>query len=171
MFVEPGEKRGCVVPLNNAMKALNLTGVDTIGFINDDMEFVEKDWERQLLAVRDAGAKVIFGERNKTSAGMGNFPFIDARMPAALGFLAPPHMVHLYVDDFWQEVGRQLNSITYLEKPIIIHNHPIHGKRQWDDLTKELNSPERYHEDYIGYSRYMSLDFQTDMVKIREALK
>ena len=157
--------RGCVWPLNMA----ELTDAGTVAMIGDDIEFRDKFWEEKVVAARKK-ALVVFGDRGQTLTGFGNHPFFDARIPKALGFVAPATLQHLFVDDFYQEVGRQLSSLSYIEAGIF-HNHPSTGGREWDQLTQGLNSPTSYKQDCLAYSRYMTLQFQKDLAKIKAVLR
>ena len=51
----------------------------------------------------------------------------------ALGYMAPPTLQHLFVDNVWYAWGRN-TSMKYLEETHIEHMHPIAEKAEWDDV-------------------------------------
>jgi hypothetical protein len=159
-------ERGCVWPLNHATIPKDCA---TLALLGDDIEFRDKDWEEKILTARQK-SKVVFADRNPTATGYGNHCFWDARITRALGFVAPPALRHLYVDDFYQEIGRQLHSLFYVDAGLE-HIHPARGLREWDKLTHQLNQPALFYRDLLAFSRYCSLELKDDLRKIREALR
>lgn len=88
----------------------------------------------------------------------------------ALGWMVPPGLKHLYVDNAAKNIGQGLQSIRYLDAVHIEHVHPITGKAEWDDLYREGNSAEVEHEDFITYGRWLA-QIEADLRKIRTATR
>ena len=158
--------RGIVNPLNSCEI---WPGYATLSIIGDDMEFRDKDWEAKILAAREKSL-IVFGDENPTCTGKGNHVFFDARIPAALGYIAPPNLQHLFTDDFYQELGRRLGSLAYVDAGLY-HNHPALGRRPWDALTRELNQPEMYERDRKAFRRWCAMEMPAALAKIKEAVK
>ena len=73
----------------------------------------------------------------------------------ALDGMVPPDMIHLYLDNFWLRLGKDLGAISYLEDVIIEHMHPAAGKGEWDAGYKEVNASEVYDADRIALDTYL----------------
>jgi hypothetical protein len=64
-----------------------------------------------------------------------------------LGYMAPPELVHMYVDNWWLALGRGARCIRYAPDVVVEHLHPAAGKAEWDDGHKRVNAPEMYRRD------------------------
>lgn len=71
-----------------------------------------------------------------------------------LGYMTPPGMAHLYVDNVWLELGHAIDRITYLEDVVVEHMHPAAGKGEWDDLVRDANSHDAYLADRRVFDRW-----------------
>ena len=69
--------------------------------------------------------------------------------------MVPPDMVHLYLDDFWLRLGRDLNAIKYLPEVILEHLHPIAGKAEWDEGYRAVNAQDVYDADREALKTYL----------------
>jgi hypothetical protein len=85
----------------------------------------------------------------------------------ALGYFCPPGLIHMYLDNFWAELGRGANCLAYRGDVIIEHMHPLAGKAEVDagyDEVWPLMEPDaerwRY---YVGSGRLAA-----DIEKVRE---
>lgn len=142
-------------------------GPDVIGFMGDDHRPHTQGWDR---LVEDAltwqgsgvayGDDLIHGERLPTAA------FISAELIHRLGYMVPPGLVHLYLDNFWLELGRA-TKLHYLPVAVFEHLHPIAGKAQWDTGYAEVNSPEMYAADQAEFERFMREDWPNDKERLR----
>jgi hypothetical protein len=88
-----------------------------------------------------------------------------------LGWMVPPGMIHLYLDDFWRRLGSDLDRLVYLPDVVIEHMHPHAGKGVWDDRYQEVNSAEMYAHDGTILQRYLGTDWPTDRARLRTRLR
>jgi hypothetical protein len=72
--------------------------------------------------------------------------------------MVPPEMIHLYLDNFWMQLGQDLNAMTYLDDVILEHMHPIAGKAQWDEGYRAVNAEEVYSADKQALDDYLASD-------------
>jgi hypothetical protein len=161
--------RGMTEPLNWAAMqlvdqadALMALGHDTIIRTQDWMFRVEEWVGRKAVIYPDDG---IQHERLPTSA------WLDARVVKALGYMAPPSIRHLYIDNFWHTLGCNLNSIKYLPDVLFEHIHPCVGKRAWDETTGALNTREAYLAGKDQFLAYMCSLFFRDLDKAKAAMQ
>jgi hypothetical protein len=88
----------------------------------------------------------------------------------AVGYMAPPKLVHLYMDNYWMILGSRLGSLWYFDKVIVEHLHPVAGKVAWDEQYREVNSDEIGNADRAELHRYMEEEFAGELEKITKAL-
>ena len=80
--------------------------------------------------------------------------------------MAPPTLIHLYMDNFWKALGQDLGNLVYRGDIIIEHLHPIAGKAANDAGYIEVNSAEVYTKDAVAFDRYLRDQFAQDLRKI-----
>ena len=88
-----------------------------------------------------------------------------------LGYMVPPSIRHLYVDNFWLQLGRKLGRLKYLDGVIVEHMHPGAQKADWDEGYTRVNEQGMWDADKKAYRKYMAARFQTDLAKLRPLLR
>lgn len=136
-----------------------------IGFLGDDHRPRTKVWDEKVIdALRNNnvvyGNDLLQGERLPTAV------FLRSGIITDLGYMAPPSLIHLYLDNFWLELGRA-TSIKYLPDVIIEHLHPMAGKAEWSDSYREVNDQELYDRDQKAFQKYMETQFSADVEKVQ----
>jgi hypothetical protein len=91
---------------------------------------------------------------------------MSASIVRAIGYMAPPELIHMYMDNFWKALGQDLGHLIYRSDVIIEHLHPLVGKSQNDAGYMEVNSPEIYSKDVVAFDRYLRDRFVHDLQKI-----
>lgn len=86
-----------------------------------------------------------------------------------LGFMAPPILKHLFMDNFWLDLGNATKSIHYFENVILEHMHPILEKSSVDKVY--LDSWGLFEEDKASYEKYKESDFIKDVEKVMNMYK
>jgi hypothetical protein len=157
-LVYPREGKGMAKPLNKAANELAYR-YDFLAFMGDDHRPRTQGWD---IAIQEElsklGTGLAYGNDLIQGAGLPTAVFMTADIVRTLGGMVPPNMIHLYLDNFWLELGRDLNAIAYREDVIIEHLHPIAGKAQWDEQYREVNAQEVYSADAIAFKQYMASD-------------
>lgn len=157
-LVYPREGKGMAKPLNKAANELAYR-YDFFAFMGDDHRPRTQGWD---IAIQEElsklGTGLAYGNDLIQGAGLPTAVFMTADIVRTLGGMVPPNMIHLYLDNFWLQLGRDLNAITYREDVIIEHLHPIAGKAQWDDNYREVNAQEVYSADELAFKEYMASD-------------
>ena len=81
------------------------------------------------------------------------------------GGMVPPDMIHLYLDNFWMTLGKDLNALRYIPEVVLEHLHPVAGKAEWDDQYREVNAPEVYSADKAALDNYLASDDYRELLK------
>lgn len=159
--------RGVVYPLNYWTRIFK-NDYEYFAFMGDDHRPRTINWDSGLAKVIDMGADIAYGDdlfqgRNLATAGV-----IAGRIVRAFNGMAPDCLQHLYVDNFWMQVGSDLKSLYYCGDVIIEHLHYINGKAVKDELYTVINDPERYKVDGQRLKEYLAGD---EYKSIIESLK
>lgn len=167
----------------NMVKALNVAamavlgddaGFDprALGFIGDDHRFRTKGWDEKMLAelARIRGGWVFANDMGQQWR-IPTQVIVSADIVRTLGWMSPPVLTHLYVDQAWLLLGNALGyeKISYLPSVVIEHMHPAYGKATWDEGHVRVNSAEMYSKDRLAYEEWVQTSFLDDLAKLRAA--
>lgn len=135
-----------------------------IGFMGDDHRPRTYQWDRQVIDALEHN-NVVYGNDLLQGENLPTAVFLRAEIVQKLGYMAPPSLIHLYLDNFWLELGRA-TSIKYLPNVIIEHMHPAVGKAEWTDSYREVNDQALYSTDEFAFRQYMETQFASDLEKL-----
>jgi hypothetical protein len=139
---------------------------DYITFMGDDHRIRTSGWDKIFMrhAKKNTvsyGNDLIQGESLATAA------MLDSNIIRTLGYMAPPKMKHLYLDNFWMELGRRLNTLQYYSDVIIEHMHYSVGKSNADELYEEVNSAAMNDNDKIAWEQYLMYNIADELNKFK----
>lgn len=128
-----------------------------VGFLGDDHRPRSLRWDERLVAaLHDRELAVVYGNDLVQGAALPTAVALDRRIVVELGYMVPPGMLHLYLDNYWKLLGERLGTLTYLADVIIEHAHPTAGRAEWDDGYRENNAPELYAADEAMFRRWIA---------------
>lgn len=127
-----------------------------IAFMGDDHRPRTVGWDAAYLdTLRELGTGMVYGDDLYQGEGVPTQVAMTADIVRALGYMAPPQLVHLFVDNFWLSLGRRAECIRYRPDVVIEHMHPVAGKAGWDEGHKRVNTPEYYARDEAAWLAYI----------------
>lgn len=136
---DPGAS-GMTAPLNWAA-GLYADIYDHVGFMGDDHVPRTPGWDAHVLgALAGDEPRVVYGNDLLQQEALPTAAFMPTRLVRALGWMAPPVLRHLYVDNFWRDLGDELGGLVYLPQVVIEHVHPAAGKTPMDAGYRTVNS-------------------------------
>lgn len=154
--------------LNIAARAAVAEYSFAIGFLGDDHRPRTKGWDAAYLAaLRDLGTGFVYGDDLYQGERLPTQWAMTADIVRALGYMTPPDLWHLFVDDFVRDLGRAAGCIRYLPDVVVEHLHPLAGKAAWDDSYRRSNAPEMYARDGAAYRAYLRDGFLADVAKVK----
>lgn len=166
IFIVERNGKGMARPLNFAARHFQ-NKYRHFAFLGDDHRPRTKNWDVHFINVLDEletglvyGNDLLQGERLPTAVAM------TGNIVKALGGMVPPNMIHLYLDNFWLHLGRDLNAIRYLPDIIIEHLHPAAGKAQWDEGYRTVNAAEIYSADAKAFEDYIASNAYQELLKV-----
>lgn len=166
----------CVHPSRTMVQALNLQAVDTVrdpavfavGFMGDDHCPRTYGWDAAYLAaLREMGTGIVYGDDLLQGPNLPTQCALTADIVRTLGYLCPPPLRHLYVDNFWLQLGRGADCIRYLPDVIVEHRHPLAGKAAWDSGYMRVNDHKVYAEDRAAFTAYAKTGLSGDVDRVR----
>ena len=142
---------------------------DFVGFMGDDSRPRTSGWDEELTGALTAPG-VAYGDDLYAGERLPTAPVITARVITALGYMCPPGIAHLYLDDFWYRLGEDLGNRCYLPDVVIEHLHPVAGKSAWDDGYRERNSAGQYSADQSAFAQFLASRWPADLARLKESL-
>lgn len=142
-----------------------------VGSWGDDHRPRTRGWDDQILgALEDLGSGIAYGDDLLQGEALPTAAHLTSDIIETLGWMTPPGLAHLYVDNFWLDLGRDIDRIRYLPDVVIEHMHPAAGKAEWDDLVRNANTPEAYNADRVAYEAYKRDRMAVDVERLRALL-
>jgi hypothetical protein len=145
---------------------------DAVGFMGDDHVPRTVGWDVELLSeVQRVPGAVVYGDDLLQRQALPTAVLLDSRVVRALGFMAPPGLVHLYLDNFWRDLGLGLGTLRYRPDVVVEHLHPVNGKAEWDDRYAEVNDGSVYAADEETYRTFcVDGGMRSALQRVREVL-
>jgi Glycosyl transferase family 2 len=157
LMVEKNGK-GMAKPLNFAARHY-ANKYRHFAFLGDDHRPRTKNWDVHFInALDELGTGLVYGNDLLQGKNLATAIAMTGDIVRALGGMVPPDMIHLYLDNFWMQLGQDLNAMTYLDDVILEHMHPIAGKAEWDEGYREVNAEEVYSADKKALDDYLASD-------------
>lgn len=148
----------------NAAAVENADKYKYLGFLGDDHRTRTPGWDEKVIASLEKH-NVVYGNDLIWGEGLPTAVFLRSEVVQKLGYMAPPALVHLYLDNFWLTLGRA-TSIEYLPDVIIEHLHPSVGKADWSESYQEVNDQALYAHDEQAFNEYLEKQFVADLEKL-----
>jgi hypothetical protein len=142
-----------------------------IGFMGDDHRPRTVAWDQRYLdALREMSTGIVYGNDLFQGHRLPTQVAMTADIVRAVGYMAPPALRHLFVDNTWLRWGKSLDRIRYLPDVIVEHRHPHAGKAQWDEGYLRVNSGEVASHDEAVFNAYVADGLDADLAKIRAVM-
>ena len=144
---------------------------ETIFFLGDDHLVQTPNWDEYLSkAIAHKGYGLAYGNDLLQGVNLATAVMMSTNLIKPVGYMAPPKLIHLYMDNYWMILGQRLGTLWYFDNVIIEHLHPVAGKTSWDEQYMEANSNEVGNADRQELHRYMEEEFAGELEKITKAL-
>jgi hypothetical protein len=148
------------------------TGYFTVSGIDDDCRVTTDGWDLLLsLPLRAKGYGVSWGNDTIQNGRIPTKWTMTVNIIEALGFVAPPGLIHLFVDDFLARIGKELNSAHYAPNVMMEHHHWLNKKAEMDETYMESASRETWEHDERIWNEYITGQFHEDLHRVKQALK
>lgn len=144
---------------------------ETISFMGDDHLVRTEGWDEKLYeTIRNRGFGIAYGNDLFQGANLPTMVMMSTNIIKELGFMAPPKLIHLYMDNFWKFFGQVLGCLDYRADVIVEHMHYMAGKSQSDAQYLEVNSSDVSNHDAKVFKEYCDNDLKNDAIKVLMAV-
>jgi hypothetical protein len=144
---------------------------ETIFFMGDDHLPSTHQWDHFLSgAIASKGYGLAYGNDLFQGKNLATAVMMSTNIIRSFGFMAPPKLVHLFMDNFWMLLGMDLDAIWYFDDVIIEHLHFLAGKSQIDAGYIENNSNDVGIADRQELARYIESTYQADLARFKESI-
>lgn len=144
---------------------------DIIGFMGDDHLPRTFKWDLEIgVTFAHYGLGVVYGNDLIQGPNLPTAVFMSAAIISSLGYMVPPGLTHMYLDNTWKTWGEGMGRLCYMPNVIIEHLHPIAGKAEWDDRYVEVNAGHQYAADEAAYKNYLASRVAYDIDKLKELI-
>lgn len=153
-----GDRIGLAASLNELAARAERDGVSHIGMFGDDVLPMTPNWDSALVSAIGDQPGVAYGDdglRDKHAPDLPTHYVTQTEVYRKLGYLAPPTIKHLFLDNVARDIGRYLRNFVFV--PVVLkHLHPwAEGEHLHDDTYSEggRNSDIR-HMDRMAYLQW-----------------
>jgi hypothetical protein len=153
-----GDRVGFAASLNELAARAEMHGVSHLGMFGDDVEPISQGWDTALVEALGDDLGVAYGDdglRDKHSPDLPTHYVTQTEVYRRLGYLAPPTIRHLFLDNVARDIGRYLKNFVYV--PVAIpHHHPwAEGEHLHDSTYAEGGrNADLRHADRMAYIRW-----------------
>ena len=136
-----------------------------LAFMGDDHRPRTKGWDTILCDAIGEKPGVAYGDDLLQGVNLPTAVVLSSSIVRKIGYMVPPTLVHMYMDNFWRDFGDKLGNLQYRPDVVIEHLHYLAGKAINDLQYQEVNSSSVYENDRIAYGLYQSGQFDKDIQK------
>jgi hypothetical protein len=168
LMVFPRESKGMARPLNlGVQQLLREHQFSHFAFLGDDHRPRTIRWDQMWIDILQDRGGLVYGDDLFQRENLPTAVGMDGTIAMQLDGMVPDGLIHLYLDNFWKQLGEDLNKLFYLPDCIIEHMHPLIGKAKVDEGYMRVNAPEIYDADRIRFTQYMaSAEYQALLARL-----
>ena len=138
-----------------------------IGFLGDDHRTRTYGWDSIFIEeLNKMKVGVVYGNDLLQGENLATAVAMTSNIVTTLGYFCVPGSIHLFLDNFWMEIGKG-TKIKYLPDVIIEHIHPSAGKSEFDEGYAQANSSSVWAADEATFENYVKNDLHNDLLKLK----
>lgn len=164
------KNRGPISRIINDVSRANATAVAAIGFMGDDHLPLTPGWDIIFNTACSTRICIAYGNDCIQGPNLPTHVVMSSKIISTLGHMVPPTLHHLYLDNYWKDLGNTLGILTYFDHVIIQHLHPVGGTAEWDEGYRRVNAGSMYEHDKNAYDEYTTMKMQFDVYRIRQMI-
>lgn len=130
---------------------------ESIGFMGDDHRPRTPIWDGLMAAqLRKMQGGIVYPNDLYQGENLPTSVLMSSKIIQALGFMCPPGVIHMYLDNFWRDLGKNAGMLRYMRGVIVEHMHPSAGKAEMDEVYSEVNANEQFQADFRAYDDWIN---------------
>ena len=147
----------------NLLATQNADKYEFLSFMGDDHRPRTQGWDKILSDAIGERPGVAYGDDLLQGANLPTAVTMSAEIVRRIGYMVPPVLVHMYMDNFWRDFGVKIGNLQYRADVVIEHMHYLAGKAINDLQYQEVNASHVYEKDRLAYEDYEKTQMQTDV--------
>jgi hypothetical protein len=169
LMIFPRESKGMARPLNlGVQQLLRDSSYSHFAFLGDDHRPRTIRWDQMWIDILQDRGGLVYGDDLFQRENLPTAVGMSGTIARELNGMVPDGLIHLYLDNFWKQLGEDLNKLFYLPDSIVEHMHPLIGKAEVDEGYVRVNAPEIYEADRTRFTQYMaSAEYQALLARLR----
>lgn len=106
-----------------------ISKLDWVGLGCDDLRPQTPGWDKTLLDSINGKNIVTCNDGKQGNLRMAGITVFSGGLLRAMGYMFPPAFWHTYVDNVWEDIGREAACWTYIDSVLIKHDHPFRNQQ------------------------------------------
>lgn len=140
---------------------------DYICFMGDDHLPRTGGWDTKLAEAIGSEPGIAYGNDLLQGENLPTAVVMSSKIIRATGFMSPPNLKHLFLDNYWLAMGQALGNANYLPDVILEHLHYTNGKAEHDERYAAVNNPEMHNGDQAIFAEYLATEFANDVENVK----
>jgi hypothetical protein len=124
-------------------------------------------WDTKLAEAIGDQPGIAYGNDLLQGENLPTAVVMSSKIIRATGFMSPPALKHLFLDNYWLAMGHALENVNYLPDVIIEHLHYTNGKAAHDDRYAAVNTVEMHNGDQAIFAEYLATEFANDVENVK----
>lgn len=142
-----------------------------LGFMGDDHRPRTPGWDQRIIETLEAmGTGIVYGDDLYRGGELATAVFMTSNIVETLGYMVPPGLIHLYIDNAWMALGTGAGVLRYLPEVVVEHMHPAVSKAPWDAGYEEVNSVAMYASDEATYQAWVQHGLPEATEKLKQLI-
>ena len=150
----------------NLLATQNADKYEFLSFMGDDHRPRTQGWDKILSDAIGERPGVAYGDDLLQGANLPTAVTMSAEIVRRIGYMVPPVLVHMYMDNFWRDSGVKIENLQYRADVVIEHMHYLAGKAINDLQYQEVNASHVYEKDRIAYEDYEKTQMDSDVSSV-----
>jgi hypothetical protein len=143
---------------------------DHLGFMGDDHLPQTPEWDKKLVTSLGGRPGVAYGDDLFQRENLPTACVMSSDLVQVLRYMCPPGLLHLFLDDFWRELGHSVGNLRYCPDVVIEHLHPVAGKAPHDAGYAWSLDSGLMTADGNRYREFLDSQWQQDRDNLRKKL-
>jgi hypothetical protein len=140
---------------------------DYICFMGDDHLPRTGGWDTKLAEAIGTEPGIAYGNDLLQGENLPTAVVMSSKIIRATGFMSPPALKHLFLDNYWLAMGHALENVNYLPDVILEHMHYTNGKSEHDERYAAVNTVEMHNGDQAIFAEYLATEFANDVENVK----
>lgn len=143
----------------------------TITFLADDNIVRTQDWDEILLdPILSHGLGISYGDDLNPNVSLPTSVMMSSNIILALGHMAPRAFKHMFIDNYWRDLGLELDCLFYNPDVVIEHMHFSLGKSSEDQTYRSTNKHLRNVFSRLQYELYKQARLSSDAKRVIQSI-